>query len=105
MINLKCFSTNQLIALSVLIGVTIAKNLETNDQVTVANMIYIIGDVVTFINGEIENQNSSEQSNKDEKSNGGDSKEVKKLKKQVEELTYWVMELRNKAEGKSQTNS
>lgn len=100
MINLKCFSTNQLIALAVLIGVTIAKNLETNDQVTIANMIYIIGDVITFINGEIENQNSSEQSNEDEKSNGEDSKEVKKLKKQVEELTYWVMELRNKEEGK-----
>lgn len=98
MINLKCFSTNQLIALSVLIGVTIAKNLTPNDQVTVANLIYIIGDVITFINGEIENQNSGDQESEEEKSNGKDSKELEKLKKQVEELTYYVMKLKGEIE-------
>lgn len=98
MINLKCFSTNQLIALSVLIGVTIAKNLTPNDQVTVANLIYIIGDVITFINGEIENQNSDDQESEKEKSSEKDSKEIEKLKKQVEELTYYVLKLRNEIE-------
>lgn len=98
MINLKCFSTNQLIALAVLIGVTVAKNLEPNDQITVANMIYIIGDVITFINGEIENQSSSEQESEEEKSSGKDSKELEKLKKQVEELTYCVMKLKSEIE-------
>lgn len=98
MINLKCFSTNQLIALAVLIGVTIANNLEPNDQVTVANMIYIIGDVITFINGEIENQSNSEQESEEEKSSGKDSKELEKLKKQVEELTYCVMKLKSEIE-------
>lgn len=98
MINLKCFSTNQLIALAVLIGVTVAKNLEPNDQITVANMIYIIGDVITFINGEIENQSSGEQESEEEKSSGKDSKELEKLKKQVEELTYCVMKLKSEIE-------
>lgn len=98
MINLKCFSTNQLIALAVLLGVTIANNLEPNDQVTVANMIYIIGDVITFINGEIENQSNSEQEGEEEKSSGKDSKELEKLKKQVEELTYYVFKLKNEME-------
>lgn len=98
MINLKCFSTNQLIALAVLIGVTVAKNLEPNDQITVANMIYIIGDVITFINGEIENQSNSEQESEEEKSSGKDSKELEKLKKQVEELTYCVMKLKSEIE-------
>jgi uncharacterized protein YlxW (UPF0749 family) len=96
MMDLKCFSTNQIIALSVLIAIIIARKLNAKEQVVVAGMLYIIADVISLINQQMQNEDNNEEDNWDGNAKQDSSKEIENLQEQINELKCYISHLESR---------
>jgi uncharacterized protein YlxW (UPF0749 family) len=96
MMDLKCFSTNQIIALSVLIAIIIARKLNAKEQVVVAGMLYIIADVISLINQQMQNEDNNEEDNWDGNAKQDSSNEIENLQEQINELKCYISHLESR---------
>ncbi|MEG0773998.1 hypothetical protein [Clostridium sp.] len=94
--DLKCFSTNQIIALSVLIAIIVARKLNAKEQVVVAGMLYIIADVISLINQQMQSEESNEEDNCDSNANQDSFKEINNLQEQINELKCYISHLESR---------